>query len=238
MKVPDKASWWENRVGASGMLGAKAMASAKWTAIPSARFRISVTRTAARHHRTGPAERLHLPQPVRRAGVRDHQCRRTHRGRRSTNSSPMPANPGAVTHAHAGVGGCHPCWHGGIRAGGERTDSSATSVQGGAEALQATDRRPCRCTGGLQLLGATSNPAIGCSPPGARRGCRASGDARHAEGRRLQRGGRCAQRHRRAERLDPAITKNSATRSALRWQPEFKSACDKIDAPVLPPDGP
>ena len=29
----------ENRVGASGMLGAKAMASAKRTAIPSARFR-------------------------------------------------------------------------------------------------------------------------------------------------------------------------------------------------------
>jgi tripartite-type tricarboxylate transporter receptor subunit TctC len=145
-----------------------------------------------------------------------------------------------VTYAHAGVGGAT---HVGMEefAMAAGIQLNAIAYKGGAAALQRHAGRPGRHAGRLQLLGAARRrrQAAPAGHLGRTAHAALQGHA-DAQGAGLQGGGRCAQRHRRAQAGLPADVEKKL-RDAFRFavnSDEFKAVADKIDAPVMYLDGP
>jgi len=230
----------ENRVGASGMLGAKAMASAKADGYTIGQIPISVTRFS-QLGTIAPDPLKDFTYLARTSGQVFGIAVQANAPWKTLNEfvAHARANPGAVTYAHAGVGGA-------THVGMEEFALAASAqfrhipFKGGAEALQAligghvdaladsSSWAPHVESGKLRLLatwGEARVPRFRDAPTLKDAGYNVVVDAPNGIGA--------------PKGLDPAITKKlrDAFRIAVA-SPEFKSACDKIDAPVLYLDGP
>ena len=230
----------ENKVGASGMIGAKAMASAKPDGYTIGQIPISVTRFSQ-------LGTLQL-DPLKDFTYLARTSGQTFGIAAATNSNFKSlqevvafakANPGKLTYAHAGVGGAT---HVGMEEFALATGIQFNHVpyKGGAEALQAvlgghvdlladsSSWAPHVEAGKLRLLatwGEQRTARFKDAPTLRELGYNVVVDAPNGIGA--------------PKGLDPAIAKK--LRDAFRvavTSPEFKQVADKIDAPVLYLDGP
>lgn len=230
----------ENRIGASGMIGTKALAGAKPDGYTIGQIPISVTRFS----QLGT---------VQLDPLKDFTYLARTSGQTFGTAAPADsrfkslqdvvayakANPGKVTYAHAGVGGAT---HVGMEefALAAGIQFNAVPFKGGAEALQAvlgghvdlladsSSWAPHVESGKLRLLatwGERRTPRFKDTPTLVELGYNVVVDAPNGIGA--------------PKGLDPAVTRKlrEAFRTAVAG-PEFKQVADKIDAPVLYLDGP
>lgn len=230
----------ENRVGASGMLGTKAMSSAKPDGYTIGQIPISVTRFSQLG--TIPLDPMKdFTWIARTSGQVFGIAVQSNAPWKTLGEfvAHAKANPGAVTYSHSGVGSATHV--------GMEEFALAAGIQlrhipfkGGAEALQAligghvdaiadsSSWAPLVESGKLRLLatwGEARVPRFKDAPTLREAGYNVVVDAPNGIGA--------------PKGLDPAIAKK--LRDAFRIaaaSPEFKAACDKIDAPVLYLDGP
>ena len=230
----------ENRAGASGMIGAKALAAAKPDGYTVGQIPISVTRfsqlgTLAADPRkdytylartSGQTFGIAVPVASPFKTLQDFVAH-------------AKANPGKVTYAHAGVGGAT---HVGMEefAAAAGVQLNHVPYKGGAEALQgvlgghvdaladSSSWAPHVEAGKLRLLatwGEQRTPRFKDTPTLKEAGYNVVVDAPNGIGA--------------PKGLDPAIV--AKLRDAFRQavaSPEFKAVAEKIDAPVLYLDGP
>jgi tripartite-type tricarboxylate transporter receptor subunit TctC len=230
----------ENKVGASGMIGTKAMASAKPDGYTIGQIPISVTRFSQLG--TLQLDPLKDFTYLARTSGQTFGIAVPANSRFKTLQELVTfakANPGKVTYAHAGVGGAT---HVGMEEFALAAGIQFNNVpyKGGAEALQAvlgghvdlladsSSWAPHVEAGKLKLLatwGEQRTARFKDTPTLKELGYNVVVDAPNGIGA--------------PKGLDPAVTKKlrDAFRVAVA-SPEFKQVTDKIDAPVLYLDGP
>jgi tripartite-type tricarboxylate transporter receptor subunit TctC len=230
----------ENKVGASGMIGTKAMASAKPDGYTIGQIPISVTRFSQLG--TLQLDPLKDLTYLARTSGQTFGIATTVDSRFKSLPELVAfakANPGKVTYAHAGVGGAT---HVGMEEFALAAGIQLNHVpfKGGADALQSvlgghvdvladsSSWAPHVEAGKLRLLatwGEQRTPRFKEAPTLKELGYNVVVDAPNGIGA--------------PKGLDPAITKKlrDAFRVAVA-SPEFKQVADKIDAPVLYLDGP
>jgi tripartite-type tricarboxylate transporter receptor subunit TctC len=230
----------ENKAGASGMIGAKAIASAKPDGYTIGQIPISVTRFSQLG--TVALDPLKDFTYIARTSGQTFGIAAPADSRYKTLQNAVAyakANPGKVTYAHAGVGGATHV--------GMEEFALATGIQfnpipfkGGAEALQAvlgghvdlladsSSWAPHVESGKLRLLatwGENRTPRFKDTPTLQELGYNVVVDAPNGIGA--------------PKGLDPAIAKRLRDAFKLAvFSSEFKQSLDRIDAPVLYLDGP
>lgn len=230
----------ENRAGASGMIGAKALASAKADGYTIGQIPISVTRFA----QLGMLQadpRKDFSYIARTSGQTFGIAVKADSPFRTLQDlvDAAKARPGQVTYAHAGVGGAT---HVGMEefAGAAGIRLNQVPYKGGAEALagvlgghvdvlaDSSSWAPHVQAGKLRLLatwGEQRPPRFKDTPTLKELGYHVVVDAPNGIGA--------------PKGVDPAIL--AQLRAAFRQavaSPEFKAVTDKIDAPVMYLDGP
>ncbi len=230
----------ENKAGASGMIGTKAMASAKPDGYTIGQIPISVTRFSQLG--TLQLDPLKDLTYLARTSGQTFGIAATVDSRFKSLQELVAfakANPGKVTYAHAGVGGAT---HVGMEEFALAAGIQLNHVpfKGGADALQAvlgghvdiladsSSWAPHVEAGKLRLLatwGEQRTPRFKETPTLKELGYNVVVDAPNGIGA--------------PKGLDPAVTRKlrDAFRVAVA-SPEFKAVADKIDAPVLYLDGP
>jgi tripartite-type tricarboxylate transporter receptor subunit TctC len=230
----------ENKAGASGMIGAKAIASAKPDGYTIGQIPISVTRFSQLG--TVALDPLKDFTYIARTSGQTFGIAAPADSRYKTLQNAVAyakANPGKVTYAHAGVGGATHV--------GMEEFALATGIQfnpipfkGGAEALQAvlgghvdlladsSSWAPHVESGKLRLLatwGENRTPRFKDTPTLQELGYNVVVDAPNGIGA--------------PKGLDPAIAKRLRDAFKLAvFSSEFKQSLDRIDAPALYLDGP
>jgi tripartite-type tricarboxylate transporter receptor subunit TctC len=229
----------ENKTGASGMLGLKAMASAKPDGYTIGQIPISVTRFSQLGSvQIDPLKDLtYIARTSGQTFGIAVLAASPHKTLKDLVAH-AKGNPGKVTYGSAGIGGAT---HVGMESSRWPPASTSTTFRSRAARMRCR-----RCSAAMST----------CSPTPARgrRTCvRQAAPARDLgrdahqrlqgradpEGRRLQRRRRRAERHRRAE--GPRPGDRAKLREAFKVaaaSPEFKAACAKIDAPLMYLDGP
>ena len=231
----------ENKAGASGMLGLKAMASAKPDGYTIGQIPISV----ARFSQLGTVQidpMKDLTFIARTSGQTFGIAVRADAPWKTLKEfvAAAKASPGKVTYGSAGIGGAT---HVGMEefALAAGVQFNHIPYKGGAPALQdlmggqidaladSSSWAPHVKAGKLRLLATWGEKRTRGLPRRA-----------DTEGSGLRRRRRCAQRHRRTQ--GPRSRRSrSACAKPSRWPPpalSSSSACDKIDAPLMYLDGP
>ena len=239
-KVLGQAIAVENKAGASGMIGAKALASAKADGYTIGQIPISVTRFAQLGTFQGDP-RKDFTYIARTSGQTFGIAVKTDAPFKTLKDfvDAAKAKPGEVTYAHAGVGGAT---HVGMEqfAGAAGIQLNPVPYKGGAEALagvlggqvdalaDSSSWAPHVEAGKLRLLatwGEQRTPRFQNTPTLKELGYNVVVDAPNGIGA--------------PKGLDPAIA--ARLREAFKQavaSPEFKAVADRIDAPVMYLDGP
>lgn len=239
-KVLGQAIAVENKAGASGMIGAKALASAKADGYTIGQIPISVTRFAQLGTFQGDP-RKDFTYIARTSGQTFGIAVKADSPFKTLKDlvDAAKAKPGEVTYAHAGVGGAT---HVGMEqfAGAAGIQLNPVPYKGGAEALagvlggqvdalaDSSSWAPHVEAGKLRLLatwGEQRTPRFQNTPTLKELGYNVVVDAPNGIGA--------------PKGLDPAIA--ARLREAFKQavaSPEFKAVADRIDAPVMYLDGP